>query len=449
MRTRARRATQAVCLLAAASLVAACGAGGRDEGEAGDAGSTVGVTDSSVKVGAHFPLTGPAAPGYSDIPSGHDAYYEYVNDHGGIHGRTIEMVVKDDAYNPTNTSSVTNDLILNDQIFAMVAGLGTPTHGAVVQRLNDDGVPDLFVSSGSLQWGDDPATSPMTFGWQTDYESEGKIIGQWVKDNMPNARVGLFLQDDDFGEDGEKGVRQFLDQQIVDVQKYTPGGSTDFTPQMSSFKSKKVDLVLGFNTPSYTALSQIAANGIGFKSKWFYSNVGSDPALVGGLLASMTKGQIKAGQGVQLMNGVLTTEYIPGLDAPENEWTKLWQKVWKEYSKNGGKPLTNYHVYGMSQAYTFAQALQANGPELTRESIVETLEEQGGSFEGPGLAPFRYNADSHMGISGMQVVEIKNGGSEPLTPVLTTDIGDAEITEDDSAAEDAPPASGIPEESAQ
>ena len=100
----------------------------------------------------------------------------------------------------------------------------------------------------------------------------------------------------------------------------------------------------------------------------------------------------------------------------------------------------------MAQAYTFVQALQAAGEDLTRDGIVEALEESGGSFEGPGLAPFRYSADSHLGISGMRVVELKGGSPEPLTDVEVTDIGDADITTDDSgAADDAPPESGIPE----
>src|SRR3990170_4082611 len=102
----------------------------------------------------------------------------------------------------------------------MVSGLGTPTHSAVVDFLNAEKVPDLFVSSGSLQWGDDPAAKPWTFGWQPDYQIEGKIIGQWVKENMPDARVGLFLQDDDFGEDAEKGVRQYISDQVVAVERY-------------------------------------------------------------------------------------------------------------------------------------------------------------------------------------------------------------------------------------
>jgi ABC-type branched-subunit amino acid transport system substrate-binding protein len=433
-----KRWYQAVAVLLAVTVTAACGAGGRPEGE--QKGSTVGVTDTTIKIGAHFPLTGVAAPGYSEIPSGHQAYYDYVNANGGINGRKIEFVVKDDGYNPTNTSAVTNELVLKEEIFAMVGGLGTPTHSAVVDFLNSSKVPDLFVSSGSLRWGEDPKKAPFTFGWQPDYEIEGKIIGDWVRKNLPNAKVGLFVQDDDFGRDGEKGARRYLDKQIVEVAKYSPG-NTDIAPQIAKLKAAGVDLVLGFNVPSYTALSQLASLKIGFKPKWFYSNVGSDPALVGSLLARFSEG--KVANGASLIDGVLTTEYLPGVDAPDNAWTKLWQKVWGAHGKGG--ELTNYRIYGMAQAYTFVQALQAAGRDLTRERVVEAIQQSGKTFEGPGLAPFRYTGDSHLGISGMSVVELKGGVGKDLTPVLVTDIGEAPIEANDSAANDSPPSNGIPE----
>lgn len=425
-------------LVAMVMVTAACGAGGREEGE--EKGTTVGITDTTIKIGGHFPLTGVAAPGYSEIPSGHKAYYDFVNAQGGINGRKIEFVVRDDGYNPTNTSQVTNELVLNDEIFAMVGGLGTPTHGAVVDYLNEAKVPDLFVSSGSLQWGDNPKDKPFTFGWQPDYEIEGKIVGDWVKKNMPDAKVGLFLQDDDFGRDGEKGARRYLDDQIVAVAKYSPG-NTDVAPQMAQLQAAGADLVLGFNVPSYTALSQLVSLRIGFKPKWIYSSVGSDPALVGSLLARFSEGAVT--DGASMLDGVMTTEYLPGIDAPDDPWMKLWQKVWDENGADG--ELTNYRVYGMSQAYTFVQALQAAGPNPTRENIIAAIEKAGGSFEGPGVAPFRYTADSHLGISGMSVVEIRNGVGEELTPVLVTDLGDAPIKEDDSAANDAPPENGLPD----
>ena len=444
MRTT-RRATRLAAVLTTAALVAACGAGGRSDddgdGDADGAGSTVGVTDESIKIGAHFPLTGVAAPGYSELPGGAKAYFDWVNAAGGVYGRSIEFLVKDDGYDPTKTSSLTNQLVLQDEVFATVGSLGTPTHSAVVDFLNDEGVPDLFVSSGSLEWGDDPEGRPMTFGWQPDYEIEGKIIGQYVAEKMPDAKVGLFLQDDDFGEDAEKGVRQFLDDQIVDVQRYT-SGNTDVGPQIAGLQAKKPDLVLAFTTPAYTALAQLVSLKLGFKPQWYVSNVGSDPTLVGGLLEQFSEGAVAAGGSA--LDGVMTSEYIPGVDAPDNPWVQLWQQVWDEHGAKG--ELTNYRVYGMSWAYTFVQALQAAGEDLTREGLVEALEQVGGDLEGPNLAPYRYSAESHLGISGLQLVQLKGGQGEPLTPVLATDIGDAEITEDGSGqADDAPPESGVPE----
>ncbi|QNN52782.1 ABC transporter substrate-binding protein [Nocardioides mesophilus] len=441
MRRWTRTMTLATSVITAGALVAACGAGETREQSKGEAGSSdVGITEDTVTIGAHFPLTGVAAPGYSEIPTGMKAYFDYVNAQGGVDGRKIEFLVRDDGYNPTNTSQVTNELVLKDEIFAMVGGLGTPTHAAVVDFLNSEQVPDLFVSSGSIQWGDQPEEKPFTFGWQPDYESEGKIIGQYVAENMPDAKVGLFLQDDDLGRDSEKGVRRFLDKQIVGVERYT-SGNTDVAPQIAGLQAKGADLVLSFNTPSYTALSQLVAMKLNYKPKWFYANIGSDPNLVGSLLSKFSEGAV---DGAAPLDGVLTTEYIPGVDSEDDPWIQLWQKVWDEYGDQGD--LTNYRVYGMSKAYAFVQALMAAGPDPTREGIVDAVEQWDTSWPGPELAPFRFSEDSHLGISGMRIVELKGGVGKELTPVLVTDIGDAPIEEDTSGqSDDAPAESGLPE----
>lgn len=444
---RSTRLRAVVAASTAAVVLASCGAGGRDasDGASGDDGAakgdTTGITDTTIKIGTHQPLTGVAAPGYSEINTGVQAYLDYVNEAGGIHGRTIEYTVKDDAYNPTNTTKVVDELVLGDEVFAIVGGLGTATHMSVIDFLNQEGVPDLFVSSGAHDWGNDPEARPTTFGWQPDYEIEGKIMGQWIKENMPDAKVGLFLQADELGEDGETGLRQYIDDQIVERVEYA-SGNIDIGPQMSKLKESGADLVIGFNTPSYTALSQLGAMKLGFKPKWMYTNVGSDARLIGGLLDKFSQGQVKAGQSA--LDGVMTTEYIPGADDEDSPWTDLWNKVWDAHGKEGD--LTNYRVYGMSQAYTFVSALQAAGKDLTRERIIQVIETDGQSWPDPALAPYRFSQESHLGMTGMMVSEIEKGIGKPLTEVLVTDIGDAEITPDDSkAADDAPPESGIPE----
>ena len=121
--------------------VAPVGGDADDDGGGGGGATDPGVTDDSVKIGGTFPLTGVAAPGYSEIPTGAQAYFDYVNEQGGVHGRQIDYIVKDDGYNPTNTSTVTNELVLKEEVFATVGSLGTPTQASVVDYLNDEGVP--------------------------------------------------------------------------------------------------------------------------------------------------------------------------------------------------------------------------------------------------------------------------------------------------------------------
>ncbi|MGY1812774.1 ABC transporter substrate-binding protein [Blastococcus sp. SYSU D00820] len=443
MRTPSRRLVSFLAAATVVSSVAACGAGedresGGDTGGGANEASDIGITEDTIKIGAHYPLTGPASPGYSEIPTGVQAYFDWVNENGGVYGRQIEWVYRDDVYNPTNTAAVVNELVLEEEVFALMGGLGTPTHSAVLDFLNGEGVPDLFVASGSLLW-DNPEENPYTFGWQPDYESEGKIIGQYISENFPDAKVGLLLQADDFGEDGEQGVRQFIDAQIVDVQTYVPG-TQDFTAQIAGLQAAGADFVIGFTTPTYTAISQLTALRTGYTPQWFYSNVGSDPVLVGSLLANFSRGAVTD---ASLLNGALTTEYMPGLDSPDDPWVQLWQEIWDASGQEG--ELTNTRIYGMAQAYTMVQALLAAGQNPTRDGLVEAIEENGADWQGPGFTPFRFSADRHAGYSGMLVSQIQGDGAEDLTPVLVTDNGDAEIEEYDGERA-TPPENGIPEE---
>lgn len=449
MRFAKASTTRAVIAVTGASLLlAACGAGKSDGGSAAPGssggasaaakGDTTGISGNTIKIGTTMPLTGVAAPGYSTIPQGQKAYFDYVNAAGGVcGGKKIELTVRDDGYNPTTTSQVTNQLVLQDQVFGMMGALGTAPHNAVIDFLNENKVPDLFVSSGALAW-NQPRKYPFTFGWQPNYAVEGKIMGQYIKKNFPKAKVGLFLQGDDFGRDGGAGAKQFLSDQIVAEVKYT-SGNTDVGPQIAELKAKGADVVLGFNVPAYTALSQLVAQKLQYKPTWFYSNVGSDATLVGALLNNFSKGAVSGGGA---LDGIYTTAYIPTVEQADNPWTQLFTKVWKA---NGGssEPLNNFRVYGMSEAYTLVSAMAASCDNLTREGIVSSIEKNGASFKGPWLAPLDYSADSHRGISGVRVVQVKGGKPVEKTPVQTTDSEKGAIT-DSTEAPSTPSDNGIP-----
>ena len=193
---------------ALAMAVSACSSGsGSGSGSKGGGltASAPGITATTITIGSHQPLTGVAAPGYSEIAPASNAYFQYVNAHGGIYGRKIVYKYLDDKYDPTGTVSVVKQLVLQDSVYAIFDGLGTPTHLAVAPYLNSSKVPDVFVASGCECW-NAPSTWPETFGWQLDYVREGKILGTYIKQHFAGQKIGYFYQDDEFGKDGVKGL---------------------------------------------------------------------------------------------------------------------------------------------------------------------------------------------------------------------------------------------------
>jgi ABC-type branched-subunit amino acid transport system substrate-binding protein len=171
----------AACSSSASSSGPAAGGGASASGSSSASltASAPGITATTITVGSHQPLTGPAAPGYSEIAPASAAYFSYVNANGGVYGRKIVYKYLDDGYNPTTTASVVRQLVLQDNVYAIFNGLGTPTHLAVETFLNSQKIPDVFVASGCDCW-NQPTTSPETFGWQLDYIREGKVLGQYV-----------------------------------------------------------------------------------------------------------------------------------------------------------------------------------------------------------------------------------------------------------------------------
>jgi ABC-type branched-subunit amino acid transport system substrate-binding protein len=426
MKTAIRRTASAVAAVAGlAILIAGCG------GSSG--GSTEGVTDDTVTIGSHTPLTGPAAPGYSEIAPAEQAFFNYLNAQGGVNGRNIKLIYKDDAYNPTKTVDVVKELVLQDKVFAILSGLGTPTHTKVVDFLNSERVPDLFVASGCPCW-DDGNAHPYTFGWQPQYTIEGKILGQYIKQHFPNQKVGVFYQDDDFGNGGLDGIKKELPaSQIVSTQAYQPT-STNVAPQITAIKDSGAQVLVDFTVPAFTALGQLASFTLGYKPQLVVSNVGIDPTTVGGLLKEFSKGQADTA----LIEGAITDDYTPPSTDTSNPWIQLFKKVHDQYDKSA--PFDGNVVFGMASAYTFAQALKAAGNDPTRQSIVDAVENS--HFTGPGFVPFRYSDADHGGYAGTQMAMVKNGQVVLTGQPLTTDPGSGPI-QPYTTPQPAPAAGGI------
>jgi ABC-type branched-subunit amino acid transport system substrate-binding protein len=425
---------------AAVALAAAgCGGGGgSDKGGGANRASAPGVTATTVTVGSHQPLTGPAAPGYSEIAPAAKAYFDYVNATGGVNGRKIIYKYVDDVYNPTQTVDVVHKLVLQDKVFAIFNGLGTPTHTKVVDYLNAQRVPDLFVASGCGCW-DQPKAHPYTFGWQTDYIREGKILGQHIRQTLSGKKVAYFYQNDDFGQDGVKGLdKQIPASQVVARQSYQPG-NTDIGPQAQAIAQSKADVVVLFTIPAYTALFRLAQLKLNSKAQLVVSNVGSDPTTLTGLLENFAKQAGAKLKGNPLIQGIITDSYGTPIGDTSNSWVQLFTKIHDQYIPK--LPLDGNIAYGFGTAYTFVQALQAAGKNPTRQSLVQAIEKT--KFTGPGLVPFAFSANSHAGYTGVQLGTIKGNAIVVQGEPLVTDDGGGAIqpfTEPQPAA----PGNGIP-----
>ncbi|MGH3300734.1 MAG: ABC transporter substrate-binding protein [Streptosporangiaceae bacterium] len=439
---RSHRAnTVALAALAAVSMaVAACGSGGTGSSKnSALTASATGITAKTITIGSHQPLTGIAAPGYDEIAPASSAYFAYVNAHGGIYGRKIAYKYLNDQYNPSITTTVVHQLVLQDNIYAMFNGLGTPTHLAVAPFLNSEKVPDVFIASGCECW-NAASTLPDSFGWQLDYIREGKILGHYIEQHFANSKIAFFYQDDEFGGDGVKGLEYEIPaKQIVAKETYDPS-NIKIGPQVAALKASGAQIVVSFSVPAFTALLQLNMLGVNYAPQHLVvSDVGSDPITLAGLLESFAKQSGATVSGNALTQGIITDGYLPSLGDTSNSWIKLLDKIHSQYDAKA--PLDGNVAYGIAVAYTFVQAMFKAGRNPTRQDLLNAV--NAGLPQGFSVAPYAYSASNHNGITGAFMAQIENGALVPLGPVLATD---------DSAtggfstppAQPAAPASGVP-----
>jgi ABC-type branched-subunit amino acid transport system substrate-binding protein len=421
-----------VAALACAMVLASCGS------SSSGGSSAPGVTATSITFGTHQPLTGPAAPGYSEIAPASQAFFDYVNAHGGVFGRKIHLSIKDDAYNPTNTVNVVHQLVLQNNVFGIFEGLGTPTHTKVVGFLNASKVPDMFVASGCPCW-DQGSSQPYTFGWQPNYTIEGKILGQYLKQHFAGQKIGVLYQDDDFGQGGLAGIKDEIPAADIVAKQPYQSGVTTLAPQITAIKASGAKVMVDFTVPIYTAIAQLTSFTLGYKPQLVVSNVGIDPTTVGGLLKVVSKGKAS---GTGLIEGAITDGYLPSNTDATNPWIKLFMKVHDQYDKSA--PFDGNVEYGMANAYTLVQALKAAGKNLTRQALISAVNSGGSKWTGPGLVPFRYTSTQHGGYAGAEVGKIQGGKIVLSGGPLTTDPTPSGAITPFTTSQAAPPASGIP-----
>ena len=407
-------------------------------GSSSGASSAPGVTAHSITFGTHQPLTGLAAPGYSEIAPASQAFFDYVNAHGGVFGRKIHLIIKDDAYNPATTVSVVHQLVLQIKVFGIFEGLGTPTHTKVVGFLNAEKVPDLFVASGCPCW-DNGTSQPMTFGWQPNYTIEGKILGQYIKQHFAGQKVGVLYQNDDFGQGGLTGIQDELPAtDIVNTQSYQPGDTT-LAPQITALKAANATVLVDFTTPTYTAIGQLTSFKLGWKPQLVISSVGIDPTTVAGLLKTVSQGQAS---GTGLIEGAITDGYLPSNTDTSNPWIRLFRKIRAKYDPSA--PFDGNVEYGMANAYTLVQALEAAGKNLTRQGLVNAVNKFGSKWSGPGLVPFRYSTKDHGGYDGAEMGKVSNGKIVLFGGPLVTQPTAGSPIKRYKGKQPTPPANGIP-----
>ncbi|HEX3332729.1 MAG TPA: ABC transporter substrate-binding protein [Acidimicrobiales bacterium] len=395
--------------------------------------STPGVTSSQITIGATVPLTGPAAPGYDEIAPAMNAEFDWVNAHGGVDGRKINYIYLDDGYNPANTASLTRKLVLQDNIFADVGSLGTPTQSAVQGFLNEQKVPQLFIESGCNCWSN--SKYPLSLGWQPPYTVDGKILGAYIKASFAGKKVGYLYQADEFGQDVVKGLDMEIPSSSV-VSRQTYDAATLAGPlsnQMAALKAAGAQVVVLATIPAATALAMLPAAIIGYAPQYVVDSVGADAPTVGPLLSSFTqKGGGSAAQAAAaggLLNNVITTGYIPPENETSNPWVQDTKKILQQYAPSlyAKAGLDGNDEYGVALAYTFVQALQKAGKNLTRQGLMNAINNDGHSFVTPGLVPLSYSSSVHFGFEGEEVVKLESSAPAAVTPTGTW-IGGVAVT---------------------
>ncbi|MBV9154313.1 MAG: ABC transporter substrate-binding protein [Alphaproteobacteria bacterium] len=320
-----------------------------------------GVTDTEIKIGNTCFYTGPASS-YGTIGKAMTAYYKMVNDQGGVNGRKINFISYDDAYSPPKTVEQTRRLVEQDQVLLDAGPLGTPTNSAIWHYMNEKKVPQLFVSTGATKW-DDPKGHPWTIGWQPNYQSEGRIYATFIMKEKPNGKIGVLYQNDDFGKDYLKGLKDGLGDKkslvVIEASYETLDATVE--SQVVGMKAAGCEVFVNTAIPKFAAQAIRKAVEIEWKPLHVLSSIGNSVAAT-----------LKPA-GLENAKGLVSDFYLKDPTDPrwkDDEGFKWWVSFMDKYYPDGDKSDAG-NVYGPSNAATIVQVLKQCGDELTRENIMK------------------------------------------------------------------------------
>ena len=402
--------------------------------------NSTGVTATSIKLGVSTPLTGSAGLVYGKVPGAMRAYFDYINANGGVNGRKISLVIRDDKYLPTLAATQTTNLILKDKVFALVGALGTATHSKAytAAALAKNNVPDLFINTGFSGF-TNKAKYPTTFMVLPTYNMEAKVMAKVIKDNFPGQATFMIAQDDEFGSDGVAGFTTAGHKFTLSPTLYPQGSMTAARAEgaltaLGAVPGKPV-LVL-FGTTDVTATILKAAEKLELTKKFTFlaGSVGADANTLLALGVKPTT-----------IDGAISASFLPDAKDLTDPYVKQFIDINTKYNK--GVVFDNYVLSGMNSAMLTVQALRAAGKNLTRAGLMSAIEAKGSKFASAGLVPLGYSATSRVGYNGYWVSQLNaKGEGKPYggkLVIYSTDSG-AGLVEVSKFVRPTMPKNGIP-----
>jgi branched-chain amino acid transport system substrate-binding protein len=321
-----------------------------------------GATDTEIKIGNIMPYSGPASS-YGVIGKTEQAYFNKINAEGGINGRKINFISYDDSYSPPKTVEQARKLVESDEVLLIFNGLGTPPNSAIQKYMNIKKVPQLFVATGATKW-NDPKDFPWTMGWQPSYQSETQIYAKYILKNLPNAKIAVLYQNDDYGKDYLKGLKDGLGAKaasmIVAEQSYETTQPT-IDSEIVKLKSSGADVFVDLSIPKFAAQAIKKNAEIEWKPIHFLNSVSSS------IGATIKPAGFAAAQ------NIISAAYIKDPTSPQwkdDKGMKIFNAFLDKYYPDANRN-DAFVVYGYSVAQTMVYVLKQCGDDLTRENVMK------------------------------------------------------------------------------